>query len=265
MELTEAVRRRRMTRNFSGRSARRRRRRPADGGRPPGAVGREHPGAGVRRPRGDRPDLAVLGRHHRPRPGGRVRAVCRACPGHRWWCSPSPTPTPTLARYREPDKARADGRSEVEWVVPYWFVDAAFSVMTLLLGATERGPRRRLPRQFPGRGRAARRARRTRPATDGSGPSCWGRPPSPIRRRPRPAGPAAPSKRASTGAAGRGERREQVRGQGIVPWLDPVADPHGVHPCSRYVELYWPGVIGPTISDISAVNGSRTPSVHAPR
>ena len=31
----------------------------------------------------------------------------------------------------------------------------------------------------------------------------------------------------------------------VVPWLDPVADPHGVHPCSRYVELYWLGIIGP--------------------
>jgi hypothetical protein len=32
----------------------------------------------------------------------------------------------------------------------------------------------------------------------------------------------------------------------IVPWPDPVADPHGVHPCSRYVELYWLGIIGPS-------------------
>jgi hypothetical protein len=32
----------------------------------------------------------------------------------------------------------------------------------------------------------------------------------------------------------------------VVPWLDPVADPHGVHPCSRYVELYWLGAIGPS-------------------
>jgi hypothetical protein len=35
----------------------------------------------------------------------------------------------------------------------------------------------------------------------------------------------------------------QVR---VVPWLDPVADPHGLHPCSRYVELYWLPVIGPS-------------------
>jgi|GEM_PF-273129 len=32
----------------------------------------------------------------------------------------------------------------------------------------------------------------------------------------------------------------------IVPWVDPVADPHGVHPCSRYVELYWLGILGPS-------------------
>jgi hypothetical protein len=32
----------------------------------------------------------------------------------------------------------------------------------------------------------------------------------------------------------------------IVEWVDPVADPHGMHPCSRYVELYWLGVIGPS-------------------
>ena len=32
----------------------------------------------------------------------------------------------------------------------------------------------------------------------------------------------------------------------IVPWIDPIADPHGVPPCSRYVELYWLPVIGPS-------------------
>jgi hypothetical protein len=32
----------------------------------------------------------------------------------------------------------------------------------------------------------------------------------------------------------------------IVPWEDPIADPHGVHPCSRYVELYWLGILGPS-------------------
>ncbi len=42
------------------------------------------------------------------------------------------------ARYRQPDKAPTDQR-EVEWVVPYWFVDASFATMSLLLAATDRG------------------------------------------------------------------------------------------------------------------------------
>ena len=47
-------------------------------------------------------------------------------------------PEAYVARYREPDKARSDG-VEVEWVVPFWFVDAAFATMNLLLAATDRG------------------------------------------------------------------------------------------------------------------------------
>jgi nitroreductase len=47
-------------------------------------------------------------------------------------------PEAYVARYREPDKARTDG-VEVEWVVPFWFVDAAFATMNLLLAATDRG------------------------------------------------------------------------------------------------------------------------------
>jgi nitroreductase len=40
------------------------------------------------------------------------------------------------ARYDEADK-RPKGADATEWVVPYWHVDAAFSVMTLLLGAAD--------------------------------------------------------------------------------------------------------------------------------
>ena len=47
-------------------------------------------------------------------------------------------PDAYVERYAEPDKARGDGAT-VEWVVPYWHVDAAFAVMTLLLGASDRG------------------------------------------------------------------------------------------------------------------------------
>jgi len=47
-------------------------------------------------------------------------------------------PEAYAARYREPDKALPDGLG-VEWVVPFWFVDASFATMTLLLAAADRG------------------------------------------------------------------------------------------------------------------------------
>jgi nitroreductase len=49
-----------------------------------------------------------------------------------------------VERYAEPDKRRSSedlglGRSDRSWPVPYWFADAAFGVMTLLLSATSLG------------------------------------------------------------------------------------------------------------------------------
>ena len=41
-------------------------------------------------------------------------------------------------RYREPDKLDAEGR-EMEWPVPYWWVDAGAVLMTLLLSAVDEG------------------------------------------------------------------------------------------------------------------------------
>jgi hypothetical protein len=52
-----------------------------------------------------------------------------------------------------------------------------------------------------------------------------------------PTGLTAPSPRATVATPG------QLH---IVAWEDPIADPHGVHPCSRYVELYWLGILGPS-------------------
>ncbi len=54
------------------------------------------------------------------------------------------SPATYVARYAEPDKARSSsdiglGTSEANWPVPFWFADAAFAVMTLLLGATSEG------------------------------------------------------------------------------------------------------------------------------
>ena len=41
-------------------------------------------------------------------------------------------------RYAEPDKA-GDGSDPNRWPVPFWLVDGAFAVMTLLLGAGDAG------------------------------------------------------------------------------------------------------------------------------
>jgi nitroreductase len=51
---------------------------------------------------------------------------------------PFSDPDAYVDRYAEQDKIRAD-TTAVEWVVPYWHVDASFAVMTLLLGAADRG------------------------------------------------------------------------------------------------------------------------------
>lgn len=42
------------------------------------------------------------------------------------------------ARYREPDKLGPDGE-EIEWPVPYWWVDAGAGLMAVLLAAVDEG------------------------------------------------------------------------------------------------------------------------------
>ncbi len=42
------------------------------------------------------------------------------------------------ARYREPDKLADDG-TEIEWPVPYWWIDAGATLMLLLLAAVDEG------------------------------------------------------------------------------------------------------------------------------
>jgi nitroreductase len=45
-----------------------------------------------------------------------------------------------VARYREPDKSGSRlGEGPEQWPVPYWTGDAAFGVMTVLLGAVDAG------------------------------------------------------------------------------------------------------------------------------
>ena len=53
---------------------------------------------------------------------------------------PFADPQAYVDRYAEPDKARTGlGRSSADWPAPYWTIDAAMSVMTLLLGAEDAG------------------------------------------------------------------------------------------------------------------------------
>jgi len=41
-------------------------------------------------------------------------------------------------RYREPDKLQEDG-TEIDWPIPYWWVDAGAAMMLLLLAAVDEG------------------------------------------------------------------------------------------------------------------------------
>jgi nitroreductase len=50
------------------------------------------------------------------------------------------SPDAYVARYAEPDKADAElGAGSERWPIPYWYGDAAFGVMTVLLGAVDAG------------------------------------------------------------------------------------------------------------------------------
>jgi nitroreductase len=137
MELSEAVRQRRMTRNFSGQPL------------PTGLLDSllsdalRAPSAGNTQGR----EFIVLEGPTETRQywdattDGAWRSTSRRFEG----MSRAPVvvlpyvdPDAYRSRYREADKAKGGGE-EVEWVVPFWFVDAAYAVMTLLLRATDEG------------------------------------------------------------------------------------------------------------------------------
>jgi nitroreductase len=135
MELTEAIRRRRMTRNFS------------DQPLPDGLVDRiladalRAPSAGNTQgaefvvlegpAETDRYWLATTDEVWR-QDSWRYQGLQRAPVVVLAYADPNRY----IRRYQEPDKARADG-ADVSWVVPFWFVDAAYATMTLLLRAAE--------------------------------------------------------------------------------------------------------------------------------
>jgi nitroreductase len=137
VELTEAVRHRRMTRNFTGQ--------PLDARVVDGllAAALRAPSAGNTQGR----EFVVLegadqtSRYWQATTDEAWRATSRRFVG----LSRAPVvilvfadPEAYRSRYREPDKRDPDGR-DPEWVVPFWFVDAAFATMNLLLAATDQG------------------------------------------------------------------------------------------------------------------------------
>jgi nitroreductase len=136
MELTEAVRRRRMTRNFSGH--------PLDAGVVDDLLAEalRAPSAGNTQGR----EFVVLegaeqtSRYWQAATDEGWRATSTRFEG----LSRAPVvvlvfadPEAYRSRYREPDKSPDGG--DLEWVVPFWFVDAAFATMHLLLAATDQG------------------------------------------------------------------------------------------------------------------------------
>lgn len=147
MELTEAIRRRKMTRNFTGKPLAKDLldRLLEDALRAPSAgntQGRElvvlEGPAETARYWDATTDEAWRSRSRRYQGLSRAPVVVL----------PFADPAAYISRYREPDKADRpptgtagiqEDSGEVEWVVPFWFVDAAFSTMTLLLRATDEG------------------------------------------------------------------------------------------------------------------------------
>ena len=215
MELTDAVHRRRMTRNFSGKPVDRRvvdhllddaLRAPSAGN----TQGRELvvlEGPAQTAAYWDTTTDAAW-RARSSRFAGLSRAPVIVLP--------FADPDAYLDRYRQPDKARPDG-VEVEWVVPFWFVDAAYATMTLLLGATDQG----LGAAFLGNFRGEDDLR-NRLGVPTQYRCCSASLPNLTPRPPRWPGDGGPSTRWCTGGAGSSDRGSGKGGVGC-----PARSPEG--------------------------------------
>ena len=135
MELRDAVRRRRMVRNYTEA--------PVD----PDAVerivdaGRRAPSAGNTQ---GQSFVVVTDPHRRRRIAELSDEPAYVAMGFDPWISRAPVHIVVCvseeayrARYREPDKS-PDG-TDIDWPVPYWWVDAGASMMLLLLAAVDEG------------------------------------------------------------------------------------------------------------------------------
>ncbi len=136
MEFTEALHRRRMVRNYQDR--------PVD----PDSLGRLADAATRAPSAGYAQGQAVVVvtdphlRHQIAEAAGEISYVAR---GFDPWISRAPAHIVLCVseeayhrRYQEPDKVRPDG-TEIEWPVPYWWVDAGAAMMAVLLAAVDEG------------------------------------------------------------------------------------------------------------------------------
>ena len=136
MEFTEVVRRRRMVRNYSNR--------PVD----PGVVtrivdvARRGPSAGFSQ---GQYFVVVTDETTRCAVAELADEPSYVQQGMDPWISSAPVHVVVCVneadyhrRYREPDKLTAQG-TEIDWPVPYWWVDGGAALMLLLLGAVDEG------------------------------------------------------------------------------------------------------------------------------
>lgn len=136
MEFKETVRRRRMVRNYTDE--------PVDEGAllRIAEAGRKAPSAGFTQGQsfvivtdaGVRQEIARLAGEESYAEAGFDRWISGA-PAHIVVCVSEEA---YHRRYQEADKVRDDG-SEIEWPVPFWWVDAGASMMAILLAAVDEG------------------------------------------------------------------------------------------------------------------------------
>lgn len=136
MDFSEIVRRRRMVRNFSPEPV------PREVLERIAERAQRTPSAGFSQ--GQRL-LVVTDPERRRRVGGIVDEAHYREAGYASWISecaaqfiPCVSEEAYHRRYREADKVRPDG-SEIEWPVPYWWIDAGFTALMILLAAVDEG------------------------------------------------------------------------------------------------------------------------------
>lgn len=136
MDFADVVRRRRMTRNYLDKAV------PRELIERVVGIARKGPSAGftqgqyfvVVTSRETRHALAQLADEERYAASGLPRWIS-AAPVHVVVCT---SEADYHARYREPDKLQDDG-TEIDWPIPYWWVDAGAAMMLLLLAAVDHG------------------------------------------------------------------------------------------------------------------------------